>query len=299
LGFRLDESARTGAAARGTVVEIGVGSGRNLSLYGTPVDRVFALDPSPELLAMAESQLAEARRPVTLLKASAEELPVLDHSVDTIVTTWTLCTIRDPIKALREMRRALLRIGWTLPDPREVGFAIGAQIGGSALSKAPCVPLHHHRDPPASSRAAPARRLGIAFDYFRTTRTYLEEHGKPVAFYSDKHGIFRVNSKVPSRGQVLEPVNRLAVALAVCVVHGGQHVGRPRRLELHDGQCEAGMTLDLFKSRTRYAFACDQPPRGRRAGQSEIRKSLINRTGRATRRPDCLRAIGQYLVVFR
>jgi predicted RNA methylase len=49
------------SAARGTVVEIGVGSGRNLSLYGTPVDRVFALDPSPELLAMAESQLAEAR----------------------------------------------------------------------------------------------------------------------------------------------------------------------------------------------------------------------------------------------
>ena len=34
-----------------------------------------------------------------------------------------------------------------------------------------------------------------AFDYFRTTRAYLEEHGKPVAFYSDKHGIFRVNSK--------------------------------------------------------------------------------------------------------
>jgi len=34
-----------------------------------------------------------------------------------------------------------------------------------------------------------------AFDYFRTTRAYLEEHGKPVAFYSDKHGIFRVNRK--------------------------------------------------------------------------------------------------------
>src|SRR5260370_399550 len=48
----------------------------------------------------------------------------------------------------------------------------------------------------------------------------------------------------PSRGQALEPVNRLAVALAVGVVHGGEQVGRPRQLELHDGQCQAGMTLE-------------------------------------------------------
>src|SRR5229473_3489474 len=48
----------------------------------------------------------------------------------------------------------------------------------------------------------------------------------------------------PSRGQALEPVNRLAVALAVGVVHRGEQVGRPRQLELHDGQCQAGMTLE-------------------------------------------------------
>jgi ubiquinone/menaquinone biosynthesis C-methylase UbiE len=103
----VDYRRATISAARGTVVEIGVGCGHNLSLYGPPVDRVFALDPSPELLMMVESRLAKAQRPVTLLEASAEELPMPDHSVDTIVTTWTLCTIRDPIKALREMRRAL------------------------------------------------------------------------------------------------------------------------------------------------------------------------------------------------
>ena len=121
----VDYRRATISAARGTVVEIGVGSGRNLSIYGTQVDRVFALDPSQELLTMAESRLAEARRPVTLLKASAEELPMPDHSVDTIVTTWTLCTIRDPIKALREMRRALKPDGRLLfvehglaPEPR-------------------------------------------------------------------------------------------------------------------------------------------------------------------------------------
>src|SRR6266481_1252525 len=48
----------------------------------------------------------------------------------------------------------------------------------------------------------------------------------------------------PSRGQALEPVDRLAVALAVRVVHGGEQVGRPRQLELHDGQSEPGMTLE-------------------------------------------------------
>src|SRR6266436_2858399 len=48
----------------------------------------------------------------------------------------------------------------------------------------------------------------------------------------------------PSRGQALEPVDRLAVALAVGVVHRREQVGRPRQLELHDGQCEAGMTLE-------------------------------------------------------
>src|SRR6266481_3290612 len=48
----------------------------------------------------------------------------------------------------------------------------------------------------------------------------------------------------PSRGQALEPVNRLAVALAVCVVHRGEQVGRPGQLELDDSQGEAGMTLE-------------------------------------------------------
>jgi ubiquinone/menaquinone biosynthesis C-methylase UbiE len=121
----VDYRRATISAARGTVVEIGVGSGHNLSLYGSPVDRVFALDPSPELLTIAESRLAEARRPVMLLRASAEELPMPDHSIDTIVTTWTLCTIRDPIEALREMRRALKPDGQLLfvehglaPEPR-------------------------------------------------------------------------------------------------------------------------------------------------------------------------------------
>ncbi len=90
-----------------TAVEIGAGSGRNLPLCGDAVDHIFALDTSPGLLMMAKRQLRDAPRPVSLLRSSAELLPMRDHSVDTIVMTWTLCSVRDPIKALHEMRRTL------------------------------------------------------------------------------------------------------------------------------------------------------------------------------------------------
>jgi hypothetical protein len=52
-----------------------------------------------------------------------------------------------------------------------------------------------------------------AFDYFRTTRAYLEQHGKPVAFYSDKHGIFRMNNKDAVGGDVVTQFGRALVAL--------------------------------------------------------------------------------------
>jgi ubiquinone/menaquinone biosynthesis C-methylase UbiE len=94
-------------AARGVVLEIGVGSGRNLPLYGSAVERVCALDPSPQLLRSARARAADALVPVRLLQASAECLPFPDASFDTVVTTWTLCSIPNPITALTEMRRVL------------------------------------------------------------------------------------------------------------------------------------------------------------------------------------------------
>jgi hypothetical protein len=57
-----------------------------------------------------------------------------------------------------------------------------------------------------------------AFDYFRTTRAYLEEHGKPVAFYSDKHGIFRVNSKDAVGGQRVTQFGRALLALNIDII---------------------------------------------------------------------------------
>ena len=94
-------------AAEGRVLEIGAGSGLNLPLYGPAVRSVFALDPSAELLAMAHQHAALASVPVEFLQASAEVLPVDTNSIDTVVTTWTLCTIPDAQRALAEMRRVL------------------------------------------------------------------------------------------------------------------------------------------------------------------------------------------------
>ena len=94
-------------SATGHVLEIGAGSGLNFPLYGSAVERVVALDPSPKLLAMARRAATEAARPVELLDASAEAIPLPDRSIDTVVTTWTLCTIPDAARALGEMRRVL------------------------------------------------------------------------------------------------------------------------------------------------------------------------------------------------
>lgn len=95
------------APARGRVLEIGVGSGLNFPFYGKEVETVIGIDPSPRLLAMARRRAAEAGIRAELLEGTASAIPLADRSVDTIVMTWTLCSIPDPPQALREMRRVL------------------------------------------------------------------------------------------------------------------------------------------------------------------------------------------------
>jgi ubiquinone/menaquinone biosynthesis C-methylase UbiE len=98
---------RTITAASGLVLDIGVGSGRNLPLYGSAVDHVCAIDPSAELLRLARNRTADVPIPVSLVRGSAEQLPFANEVFDTIVTTWTLCSIPNPVAALIEMRRVL------------------------------------------------------------------------------------------------------------------------------------------------------------------------------------------------
>ncbi len=111
-------------AAQGEVLEIGIGSGLNLPFYPASAARVVGLDPAPELIRMARAAAVRAGREVEFLTGSAEAIPLADASVDTVVTTWTLCSIDDPAVALREMRRVLKPGGRLLfaehglaPDP--------------------------------------------------------------------------------------------------------------------------------------------------------------------------------------
>ena len=93
--------------ATGRVLEIGFGSGLNLPFYGPSASRVVGLEPSPQLLSMARKSGRLATLATDLLEASAEAIPLDDQSVDTVVTTWTLCTIPNVTRALDEMRRVL------------------------------------------------------------------------------------------------------------------------------------------------------------------------------------------------
>lgn len=93
--------------AAGLVVEVGIGSGLNLAFYGAAVSRVCGIDPSATLLRMAARRAAAVRLPVALCQASGEALPFADAVADTVVSTWTLCSIPDPRRALGEMRRVL------------------------------------------------------------------------------------------------------------------------------------------------------------------------------------------------
>lgn len=93
-------------AAEGRVLEIGAGSGRNLPFYRPNAKQILALEPSAKLVGMARDMIPPGA-PVSFLEASAESIPLDDATVDTVVTTWTLCTIPHALTALGEMRRVL------------------------------------------------------------------------------------------------------------------------------------------------------------------------------------------------
>jgi ubiquinone/menaquinone biosynthesis C-methylase UbiE len=93
-------------AATGRVLEIGVGSGLNLPFYPTAT-HVVGLDPSPRLLSMAREAMVDRSKSVELVEGSAESIPLPDHSTDTVITSWTMCSIPNLTAALGEIRRVL------------------------------------------------------------------------------------------------------------------------------------------------------------------------------------------------
>ncbi len=103
-----DQRAKLIPRAHGKVLEIGIGTGRNLPFYnGRQIESLQGLDPAAQMNAQARRRARQARLEVDLLTLSAETIPADDASYDTVVCTFTLCTIPDPVRALREMRRVL------------------------------------------------------------------------------------------------------------------------------------------------------------------------------------------------
>ncbi|MGB0921675.1 MAG: class I SAM-dependent methyltransferase [Alphaproteobacteria bacterium] len=95
-------------SAQGRVLEVGIGSGLNLEFYDrSKIDHLWGLEPSEGIRKKAQAKAEELGMAVEFLGLKGEEIPLDDNSVDTVVITYTMCTIPDVMTALGQMRRVL------------------------------------------------------------------------------------------------------------------------------------------------------------------------------------------------
>jgi ubiquinone/menaquinone biosynthesis C-methylase UbiE len=113
------------SGATGRVLEIGIGPGLNLPFYGPGVKQIIGIEPSSKLLKLARNARRGSTSTLQLIEGTAEAIPIDDASIDTVVTTWTMCSIPNVDAALTEMRRVLKPHGHLLfiehgraPEPR-------------------------------------------------------------------------------------------------------------------------------------------------------------------------------------
>lgn len=102
----MDGRAELLGKVRVEVLEIGFGTGLNLPFY-QEVDQVYALEPNRDVYQLAQKRVFDAPFHVQHIQASAEKLPFADHSVENIVSTWTMCSIANLDKAIQEIYRVL------------------------------------------------------------------------------------------------------------------------------------------------------------------------------------------------
>jgi ubiquinone/menaquinone biosynthesis C-methylase UbiE len=94
--------------ASGRVLEIGIGTGLNMKHYdASKIESLTGLDPALQMHGLARKRIQAAGLKVELLGLAAEKIPLPSHSIDTVVMTYTLCTIAQPVDALKEMKRVL------------------------------------------------------------------------------------------------------------------------------------------------------------------------------------------------
>ncbi|MDD9939428.1 MAG: methyltransferase domain-containing protein [Myxococcales bacterium] len=94
-------------SARGRILEIGIGTGQNLPHYPQAVTSIAATDPNPGMERELHKRLAGSAVSVNFQSAPAESLPFADATFETVVSTQVLCSVKDPVAALREARRVL------------------------------------------------------------------------------------------------------------------------------------------------------------------------------------------------
>jgi ubiquinone/menaquinone biosynthesis C-methylase UbiE len=99
--------SRVVPAASGRVLEVGIGSGLNLPFYSASASEIVGIEPSAKLLKMTRSAAGRASTPLKLIEGTAEAIPIDDQTIDTVVTSWTMCSIPAIERALQEMRRVL------------------------------------------------------------------------------------------------------------------------------------------------------------------------------------------------
>jgi len=94
--------------AKGNVVEIGIGSGLNLPHYDAQkVSNITGIDPDEAIWKRSKKRREACAIPIERIGLSGETIPIEDKSADTVLVTYSLCTIPDPVKALKEMKRIL------------------------------------------------------------------------------------------------------------------------------------------------------------------------------------------------
>lgn len=144
--------------AQGEVLEIGFGTGLNLAYYPRTVQKISTVDPNPGMNSLALKKIKASHIQVEQHIMSSEQLPFADGSFDTIVSTWTLCSIGKVEQALREMRRVLK------PEGRFLFIEHG-------LSPDPKVQVWQHRLTPLQKKLAD----GCHFD--RNIKQLIEQQG--------------------------------------------------------------------------------------------------------------------------
>lgn len=135
--------------ARGRVLELGIGAGANMSLLPQgQIEELVGIEPCAELRKMATKASCKHNINASIIDAPAEQLPFEDASFDTVLCTFTLCSVQDPSRALEEARRVLRSDGSFLfcehgrsPDPgvarwqRRIDPVWGPLTGGCHLSR--------------------------------------------------------------------------------------------------------------------------------------------------------------------